>query len=64
MKDDEIAIQFVFIPEFNVYGRLVESNNYYCIVEFELNHILHRQMFDEDDVIYLKEINIPIEEQE
>lgn len=61
MKEkDEISIQFVFIPDEGIHGRLVESNNYYCVVEYSEFGILHREIFDEDDVIYLDEISIPI----
>jgi len=61
---DEISVQFVYIPDEEIYGRVVDSNNYYTVVEYERVGIIHREMFEDEDLIYLDEITIPIYKEE
>jgi hypothetical protein len=59
--EDGIRVQFVYLPSEGVQGILIEETPYYCIVEWSALGILHREIFDQDDIIYTKEIIIPIE---
>ena len=59
-EKDEISIQFVYIPDEGIHGRLIQTNGWYCTVEWSEDGILHQEVFEEDDVVYLDEINIPI----
>lgn len=63
-EDSEISVQFVLILDERLFGKVIDSNNYYTVVEFEKHGILHREMFEDDDLIYLDEITINIETEE
>ena len=65
MQDEEgIRVQFVYILDESMIGTLVSENAYFCTVSFSKNGILHQEIFDLEDVVYLKEIIIPIVEEE
>jgi hypothetical protein len=58
---DDIIIQFAYVPELDLVGRVTESGPYYCFIEYEDSGILHEEMFNNDDVIFTKTITIPVE---
>lgn len=60
IDEDGLRVQFVYIPDEDIHGILVDENPYYCFVEYSRNGILHREVFDQEEVVYLKEIHIPI----
>ena len=59
--DDAIVIQFAYIPELDIIGRVLEQTPYYCFIQFESDGILHEELFNTDEIIFTKSISIPIE---
>jgi hypothetical protein len=60
-EEDVIIVQFAYIPEMDLIGRVTEETPYYCLVEYESNGILFEELFNTDEVIFTKTISIPIE---
>jgi hypothetical protein len=60
-EEDAIIVQFAYIPEMDLIGRVTEETPYYCLVEYESNGILFEELFNTDEVIFTKTISIPIE---
>lgn len=64
MTEDGIYVQFVWLPDEQVTGLVLSQQAYSVTVEFEKHGILHQEIFDQEDVIFLKEIHIPLEREE
>lgn len=64
MTEDGIYVQFVWLPDEQVTGLVVEQQAYSVRVRYTKHGILHEEIFDQDDVIFLKEIHIPLEREE
>lgn len=60
-EDDAIIVQFAYIPELDIVGRVTEETPYYCLVQYESNGILFEELFNTDEVIFTKTVSIPIE---
>lgn len=64
IDEDGITVQFCWLPDERVIATVISQQTYSVTVEFERNGILHQEMFNSEDVIFMKEIHIPMEREE
>jgi len=60
-EEDGFVVQFAYVPELDITGRVTEQGPYYCFIEYEEDGIVHEEMFNNDEVFFTKQIIIPIE---
>jgi hypothetical protein len=62
MRDEDgIHVQFCYIPDYKLFGQVVEIAAYHYIISYVKHDIEYEELFDKNDIILMKEINIPIE---
>jgi hypothetical protein len=64
IDEDGITVQFCWLPDEGVTATVISQQAYSVTVEYEKHGILYREMFNLEDVIFLKEIHIPLEREE
>jgi len=62
MRDEDgIYVQFCYLPDYSVFGQVLEAGAHYYRVKYTKHHIEHNEIFNHEDVILMKEVHIPFE---
>lgn len=57
-------MKFVWIPDEDCWGKVLELSTHYCIVEYTKDSIVYEELFLLDEVVDAKELGIDYEVEE
>lgn len=63
MENESVSFQIVYIPDEHVTGVIISETPYWCTVEFIKHGIKHQEIFDQEDIVFLKEVVVPIQKE-